>query len=65
MAKEKLEFKELVKTCKFKTYQDNKCVNPDNKEYRKVGSCQEALCPLINETKKASPASAEAGAGQE
>ena len=64
MAKEKLEFKEIVKTCIYKAYQDNKCVNADNKETRKVGSCQEALCPLLKETKKEAPAGEASEAGE-
>jgi hypothetical protein len=39
-------FEETKKTCKFRTYQDNKCVNDKNKVYRKIQSCQEKNCPL-------------------
>lgn len=58
MAKEKVEFAEFKKSCKYRTYQDQKCVNEKNKEYRKIGSCKEELCPLKGkpETAESAPA---------
>ena len=49
MAKKSMEFTDFEKDCKFKTYQDNKCVNEKNKSLRLVGSCQEALCPIFKD----------------
>jgi len=46
MAEKKTEFDEFKKTCKYRTYQDQKCVNEKSKRYRMVGSCQEENCPL-------------------
>ena len=44
------EFEEFQKQCKFKTYWDSKCVNEQNKAFRKVGSCSVKLCPLFKKT---------------
>jgi len=53
MTKEKIEFKDFSKECKFRTYQENKCVNEKSKGYRMPGSCQETGCPLFNEKAEA------------
>ena len=49
MAKKSMEFTDFKKDCRFKTYQDNKCVNEKNKLFRLVESCQEALCPIFKD----------------
>lgn len=40
-------FPEIEKECKYKTYQDKKCVNEKNKNFRLISSCQKEFCPLM------------------
>ncbi len=63
MAKEPIEFKDFAKECKFRTYQENKCVNEKNKNYRQPGSCQEVDCPIFKEGKKEPVTGGESAAG--
>lgn len=56
MAKEPMEFKDFSKACKFRTYQEAKCVNKENKSFRKVGSCTEVLCPIFKSAEFSKPA---------
>jgi len=44
-----IKFKDIEKNCKFKTYQDAKCVNEKSRFFRLVGSCQEVNCPLLED----------------
>lgn len=59
MAKEPMEFNDFAKDCKFKTWQEARCVNEKNKNYRKPGSCQETLCPLFKKGEVSAPAAAD------
>lgn len=47
MKDKNIKFKDIEKDCKFKTYQDAKCVNEKNRFFRLVGSCQGVYCPLM------------------
>lgn len=58
MAKEKVDFLVFRKDCKFRTYQDQKCVHDKNKKRVGIGSCKEELCPLKDEPKIAEVAPA-------
>ena len=49
MGEKKLKFKELIKNCKFLTYQDQKCVHDEHPERLKVRSCKEADCPVMKD----------------
>ncbi len=40
-------FPGIEKECEFKTYQDIKCVNEKNKNFRLVNSCREEFCPRM------------------
>lgn len=46
-----MKFNEYQKGCKYRTYQDNKCVNEDNPQRLLVNSCLFQNCPCVKETR--------------
>ena len=46
MTRDTIKFDEFSKDCRFRTYQDMKCVHDKNTQRCKVHSCSEILCPL-------------------
>lgn len=50
-----MTFEEIKKDCKYRTYQDNKCVHDKNPKRVLVGSCEFGKCPRKVELLKKKP----------
>ncbi|MFA5160243.1 MAG: hypothetical protein WC484_07060 [Candidatus Omnitrophota bacterium] len=50
-----MKFDEFQKNCNCRTYQDNKCVHPESKNFRQIGGCNYNSCPRKREFQTQKP----------